>query len=213
MRPALLATVLSLCAASAQSAEISVLGVFTNKAMLVVDGKPSKVYSVGSTLGGDATLVAVSRTGITFEEGGKRHTLEIGQYDGRTSPKAAENANSISAHADARGHYIFDGTINGLIARMMVDTGATLVALPSADAVRFGIEYKKGRKSSVSTANGHSLVYVVRLKSLRLGGIELFQIDALVQEGGLDVILLGNNVLNRFEMRRDSNLMTLTKRY
>jgi aspartyl protease family protein len=48
---------------------------------------------------------------------------------------------------------------------------------------------------------------------VRLGGIELHQVEAVVIEKGLDVVLLGMSFLNRVEMRRDGDTMTLTRRF
>ena len=96
---------------------------------------------------------------------------------------------------------------------MLVDTGATMVALPAADAVRFGINYKNGRPAYVNTANGAVPAYLVKLDSVKVGDIELHQVDAVVQEQGLPIILLGMSFLNRTEMRREGEQMVLTKRF
>ncbi|MGV3654925.1 MAG: retropepsin-like aspartic protease family protein, partial [Noviherbaspirillum sp.] len=65
----------------------------------------------------------------------------------------------------------------------------------------------------IATANGQVPVYRVRLDTVRVGEIELTQVDATVQEQGLPFALLGMSFLNRTEMRRDGQHMTLTKRY
>lgn len=43
--------------------------------------------------------------------------------------------------------------------------------------------------------------------------IELNQVDALIQENGLPIALLGMSFLNRMDMRRNGDQMTLTKRF
>ena len=48
---------------------------------------------------------------------------------------------------------------------------------------------------------------------VRVGGIELQNIEAIVIEQGLPVALLGNSFLNRVDMRREGEAMTLTRRY
>jgi aspartyl protease family protein len=55
--------------------------------------------------------------------------------------------------------------------------------------------------------------YRVRLDTVRVGDLELSQVDALVQEQGLPLALLGMSFLNRTEMRRSGEQMTLQKRY
>jgi aspartyl protease family protein len=96
---------------------------------------------------------------------------------------------------------------------MLVDTGATMVALSASDAVRLGIDYSKGQPGMVSTANGYAPVYRVKLDTVKIGNIELNQVDAVIQENGLPFALLGMSFLNRTEMRREGEQMTLTKRY
>ena len=56
-------------------------------------------------------------------------------------------------------------------------------------------------------------VYRVRLDTVRIGDLELNQVDALVQEQGLPIALLGMSFLNRTEMRRSGEQMTLQRRY
>ena len=106
-----------------------------------------------------------------------------------------------------------DGQINGGAVRFVVDTGATAIALPAGDASRLGIDYRKGQVGVTQTANGQAPAYLVRLNTVRIGGIELHNVEAIVIEQGLPVALLGNSFLNRVEMRREGATMTLTRRY
>ncbi len=207
------AFVLTLLFSSAcvQASDIQVAGVLSGKALLIVDGAPPKLYLIGSTVGDGAKLVGVGGDSITIEEGGKRVLVALGAAGGGGS--GAGDAARAVLMADTRGHFFADGKINGVGARMMVDTGATTIAMPAADAQRFGIDYHQGRVITTSTANGPAKGYLVRLDSIRVGGLEMSQLDAVVHETGLSTILLGNNFLNRCDMRRDSAQMTLTKRY
>jgi aspartyl protease family protein len=201
-----------LCLISLQSyaADISVVGVFPGKAVLVVDGRSPKTYSVGNTITDGIKLLAVGQNNATFDANGKKQTIDIGEHVNRVAPSTGS---SVTLQADARGHFVVQGQINGGVARMLVDTGATLVAIPAADAIRMGIDYKKGQPGYVNTANGVAPVYQVRLNSVKVGDIVLNQVDGLVQESGLPYILLGMSFLNRTEMRRDGEQMVLTKRY
>ena len=56
-------------------------------------------------------------------------------------------------------------------------------------------------------------VFLVTLDTVRIGGIELQNVQAIVIEQGLPIALLGNTFLNRMEMRRDGATMTLTRRF
>lgn len=196
-------------AAAAQAGDVSLLGVLANKAMLAVDGAPPKVYAVGAVLPDGGKLVAVSGNQAVIEENGRRYSIVLGA----NAPRSAAGASAkITLAPDAMGHYLVNGEINGQAARMLIDTGASLVALPAAEARRMGIDYRKGKPMLSSTAGGVVPVYRVRLDKLRIGEIELNGLEAVVHESGLPLILLGNSFLNRFEMRRDGEQMTLVRR-
>lgn len=201
---------LSACVGHAAATDVGVVGLFPGKAILVVDGAPPKTYEVGSSIGADGKLLAADRETATVMMNGKRQILTMGQYVHRAAPSSG---NSVVLHAGERGHFIAPVRINGSSINMMVDTGASLIALPAAEAVRMGINYKNGRLGRSSTANGVVTVYQVKLDSVRIGDVELHQVDASVHESGLPYALLGMSFLNRMEMRRDGDQMTLTKRY
>jgi aspartyl protease family protein len=97
--------------------------------------------------------------------------------------------------------------------RMLVDTGASLVSLPAQDAIRLGINYREGQVGYSNTANGVKQIYLVKLDTIKVGSIVLHQVDASVSEGGLPIILLGMSFLNRTEMQRNGDKMTLKKLY
>ncbi len=212
MRAYLIAVFAVCWPALAQAVDVSVLGVAAGKAMLVVNGGTPRMYAVGAKLAGEARLVAVSNEGIVIEEGGKRESHAIGSDGGRTGGGYDPRSNSLTLQADEGGHFNAEGKINGVNARMMVDTGATMFTIPMAEAVRFGIDYRRAKVSLIHTANGVVGAYRVRLERLNIGDMELYQVDAMIQDGGLPIILLGNNVLSRFDMRRVGAEMTLTKR-
>jgi aspartyl protease family protein len=210
MRSIFRALALFFLASAAFAADISVVGLFPNKAVLVIDGKPPKTYSVGTTVADGVRLMSADQSSATFDMNGRRQTIVLGEYVNRN---ASGGSASASLRADERGHFMAQGQINGGRAHMLVDTGATMVTLPAADAARLGIDYKRGQISYLSTANGVVPAYRVSLDSVRVGDIELNQVDALVQESGLPVILLGMSFLNRTAMRRDGESLTLTKRF
>ncbi|WP_293777518.1 TIGR02281 family clan AA aspartic protease [uncultured Oxalicibacterium sp.] len=201
---------LSLSLSAAQAADISVVGLFPGKAVLVIDGKAPKTYSVGAKVAPEVKLVDVDQTTATFETGGKRQRFDLGAHVNRMS--AATNS-SVTLKADVQGHFVVQGQINGGSMRMLVDTGASMVAMPASDARRLGIDYRKGKPVYINTANGVTTAYQVMLDSVKVGDITLNQVDGVVQESGLPFVLLGMSFLKRMEMRRDGDEMVLTKRY
>jgi aspartyl protease family protein len=210
VRILLFTPLLAAIACGVQAADIAVVGLFPNKAVLVVDGGAPKTYAVGSTVAEGVRLVAADGSSATIEMHGKREAIAIGSAASR---QTSGERPSVSIAPDIRGHYLVEGSINGGNVRMLLDTGATLVALPAADARRLGIDYRKGRIGYLNTANGVTTAYQVRLDTVKVGEIELHQVDAIVQEQGLPIVLLGMSFLNRTEMRRTGQQMVLTKRF
>ncbi|MCP4878152.1 MAG: TIGR02281 family clan AA aspartic protease [Gammaproteobacteria bacterium] len=105
------------------------------------------------------------------------------------------------------GQYIFGGEINHHKVTFLVDTGATITAIPGELQQALGL--KRGPATSVSTANGLTTAYLTRLDQLAIGEIELFDVNAsLIPNMGVDQILLGMNVLKHFELvQRGDELM------
>ena len=106
------------------------------------------------------------------------------------------------------GHYYADGEINGRAVKFMLDTGATQIALSRKLAGSLGIAL--GAPLSLQTAAGPAAGYAARLASVRLGGIEMTDLGAVVTEGMQDsTVLLGMNFLRRLEMIQRGDQMTL----
>jgi aspartyl protease family protein len=206
-----IALFLLLAATHAGASDVSLIGTFgSTAAILSVDGGAPKTVKVGQSYGG-VKLVAVENDRATVEADGRRRTLVRGQT--YSSGSANSGVQSVTLSSGAGGHFMAEGQINGGPIRFLVDTGATAVAIPASEAVRLRIDYRSGRRGTTQTAGGPTTMYIVRLDSIRVGGIELQNIDAIVIEQGLTVALLGNTFLDRMEMRREGQTMTLTKRF
>ncbi|MCH8622847.1 TIGR02281 family clan AA aspartic protease [Undibacterium sp. TS12] len=194
----------------AQATDIGVVGLFPGKAILVVDGAAPKTYSVGSNINSEAKLIEADRETATVMINGKRKVLVMGQTVHRSGPAVSD---SVVLKVGDRGHFMAQAMINGVGINMLVDTGASLIALPASEAIRLGLNYRQGQRGSASTAGGVVPTYLIRLDSVKIGGVELNGVEASVIEQGLNVPLLGMSFLNRMEMRREGDQMTLTKRY
>ena len=208
-----LATILSglLLPAGALATDVTVSGLFTNKAVVQIDGGPLQTLSVGQKTKQGVLLVAVDRESATLDIDGQRVTLGLGRA---RMTAAAPTADSVAITADVRGHFTADGQVNGMPVRFMVDTGASLVSLPAGEAQRLSLDYKKGQKALMGTANGTVPGYLIKLDTLKVGNVTLHGVDAVVLDGpGFGSPLLGMSALNRLNMKRDGDVMTLTRRY
>jgi aspartyl protease family protein len=198
------------CAAHAAES-VALIGLIGNKAaVLSVDGGDPKTVKLGQTWH-DITVLTVEKEAATIELKGEKRLLHIGQH--YRAAATTVNRGSVVLSADPRGHFFADGAVNRVPVRFMVDTGATVIALPRRDAERLGLDYRSGQRGVTSTANGPVAVYHVKLDSVRVGGIEMHNVDAMVLDGGLDLALLGMSFLNRVQMQRDGATMILIQRF
>jgi aspartyl protease family protein len=204
---------LALAPGGACAADISVMGLFSGKAVLIVDGGKPRTLSVGQTTPEGVKLVSASSEAAVIEFEGKRQTLGVGHGTRVASAPTPSSSGRTTILADSRGHFFTTGTINGVSVRFMVDTGATTVSLTSADAAQLGINYRAGKRAQSNTANGVISVYVVQLDSVRVGDITLNNVLGTVSEGPGHVALLGMSFLNRTQMTRDGDTLTLVRRY
>jgi len=207
-----IAVLLAVFAGCATAADIALVGVIGDKAAVIsIDGGAPKTIRVGRSLSG-ISVIAVEGDRATLVIDGKRRVLMRGQHAASVGD-AKPDRQSVTLAADTRGHFLADGAINGGSIRFLVDTGATAIAIPAGDAVRLGIDYRKGRRVMISTANGQAQAYLVKFDTVRVGGIELANVDGMVVEQGLSLALLGMSFLNRVQMQRDGHAMTLIRRF
>jgi len=203
-----------LASGAAVAADINVHALTAGKAVISIDGGRPRTLTVGQTTPEGVKLISASSESATFEVGGRQQTLAAGEGAAVASTAPARGSGSIVLTADSRGHFITTGVVNGISLQFMVDTGATSVVLPSADARRAGVNYLAGGRVLTQTANGVVPVYTVKLDTLRVGDITVNNVDAAVIEGDkLQFALLGMSFLNRMEMRRDGGTLTLIRRY
>ncbi len=192
------------------AAKVTLVGLIGSKAIIVIDGRAPRTLAPGQKTAEGVMLLATEKDAASFEIDGKKTVLRMGQ----AYSAARASRQSVTLNADTRGHFVTMGSINGGSVRFLVDTGATFVSLPAAEARRLGIDYLRGQRGQMQTANGVATAYRVTLDSVRIGDIEVNNVDAVVSEGdALGVTLLGMSFLNRMEMKRDGISMTLSKRY
>jgi aspartyl protease family protein len=215
MRSLVVAAALLLCAAAGVQAASSVMltGTIGSRAILIVNGAPPKTVAVGETFQG-VKLVSLQAEQAVVELEGKRVSLRMDTPVSIGGGGGGSGGGSrIVLPADSRGHFMTQGAINGRAVTFMLDTGATSIALSADDARRIGLDYSKAQRIQISTANGVSTGHRLRLQSVRVGDVEVYDIEAVVSPQPMPFVLLGNSFINRFSMRRDADQMVLEKRY
>ncbi len=204
---------LALAGGFAHAESVMLTGTIGNRAILVVNGSAPRTVAPGESLQ-SVKLISVQGDQAVVEAGGKRVLLRM---DSPVSVGGTGGGGSggsrIVLNADSRGHFMTPGTINGRTVSFMLDTGATTVAMSAADATRIGIDFQKGTPVQMNTANGVALGYRLRLSSVRVGDVEVYDVDAIVSQLPMPYVLLGNSFIGRFSMRRDAEQMVLDKRF
>ena len=203
----------ALTALPGHAADISVMALFTGKAVLIVDGGKPRTLSVGQSTPEGVKLLSANSEAAVIEYQGKRQTLGVGQGTRVASAPAANSSGKTTILSDSRGHFLTTGSINGMSVRFMVDTGATTIAISAAEARSLGVNYRAGKRAMANTANGQILVYLVQLDNVRVGNITLNNVQATISEGPAHIALLGMSFLNRTQMLRDGDTLTLVRRY
>ena len=200
-------------AAWAQS--VALQGMLGGKALLIVDGSAPRTVAPGETFKG-VKVLSTRGDEATVESAGRRFTLRVGEAPasvGGAGGAGPASSGRIVLAAQSGGHFMTPGSINGHAAYFLVDTGASAVTMAVADAERYGVDYKSGEQGRMSTANGVTPVWKLKLNSVRVGDVEVRDVDAVVTQEGMPFLLLGNSFLTRFQMRRDNDIMVLERRY
>ena len=213
MKALLLPMLLAAVGGFAQAQSVMLTGTIGSRAILIVDGSAPKTVAVGETFQG-VKLLSLAAEQATVEAGGKRVALRMDQpVSIGGSGGAGGGGTRIVLPVSSGGHFMTQGAINGRSVNFMLDTGATTVALSAADAQRIGLDFSKGQPVRVNTANGIAQGWRVRLNSVRVGDVEVYDVEAIVSQQPMPYVLLGNSFISRFSMRRDADQMVLEKRF
>ena len=211
---ALLPLVSLLVCASATAQQVAFNGSLgAQAAVLVIDGQP-RTMRVGETLQG-VRLVSMEGGNAVIETNGARRSLRLGATQSNLGygGGGSQGGRQIVLSAGSGGHFTALGSINGRATQFLVDTGATAISIGQQEAEAMDIKFRNGRRIVTQTANGQAAAYLIVLASVRIGDVEVNNVDAIVIPGQMSHVLLGNSFLSRFQMRRDNDILTLDLRY
>jgi aspartyl protease family protein len=105
------------------------------------------------------------------------------------------------------GHYRAEALINGEKVNVLVDTGATGVAISQGIADKLNLKSIDAIRTN--TANGDSVGYMVRLNSVKIGGVSANNVAAMIAPGLDGDVLLGMSFLSRMDVRLFKGEMTI----
>ncbi|MFN4263935.1 MAG: TIGR02281 family clan AA aspartic protease [Thioalkalivibrionaceae bacterium] len=192
--------------------DIQVHALFGGMAVLAINGERVRLRD-GELGPGGARLLAATTSGARIEVDGRVRTLTLqdARFGGEFSAPAGRRER---VHPDSRGSYTASGAINGRAVTFLVDTGASLVAINEEDARALGLSSTRGTQPlTLETAQGIVVGRALTLDSVRLGGIELRRVEAVILPGRFPrEPLLGMSFLSQLDWRSEAGVLVLETR-
>lgn len=191
---------------------IVVKGLFKDKAVVDIDGR-RRVLTLGKPSPEGVVLISADTEGAVLEIDGQQREYPLGTHISSRYPDAPTGA-TLRLWPDAAGMYTVTGSVNGFSMRFLVDTGASMIAMNKHEAKRIGLDYRlNGLEGTVETASGVHRAFYVVLDRVRVGDIELRDVNATVIDGDYPrEVLLGNSFLGRLDLVRDGKMLELQKK-
>lgn len=206
----LVSLLLAASLAKATPGQVQVVGLFPNAAVLTVDGE-RKLVRVGETGPGGVVLLEVDSQGAKLRIAGQVRRIELGRE--HSAGFSAPARQQVSIDRGEGGHYRVIGAVNGVSLPLLIDTGATSLAINEQQARRLGLDYQKGTPMRANTANGVVNGWRVYLERVNIGGLEVPGVEAVVLQGNaLSQALLGMSFLNRVRWREEHGVLVLESR-
>jgi aspartyl protease family protein len=208
---ALMTTLLLVLSPALQALEIHAQGLLKDAAILLIDGK-QQLLKVGQRSPEGVLLLEANAQQALIEYAGERQQLSLSRRISSNylpAPKA-----SVTIRRNQHNQYISVAKINGKRLEVLVDTGASGVAMSSREAERLDIDYRAGIAAMVRTASGDAPSYTVMLRSVELGGIQVGGVQAFVIEGDYPkIVLLGMSFLQHVNISEENGILQLEGKY
>ena len=191
--------------------QVEVQGLFSGKAVVLIDGK-RHILSIGQSSQEGVKVISADSHSAVLEVGGAQKTYRLGNTIHTNFEKPEFVREQI--FADRNGMYLTSGIINGQQVKFLVDTGATTVAMSSKKAKQLGIAYRlDGRPARASTASGVANGWGITLKSVKVGKIKQKNVPAMVIDGTHPrEILLGMSFLDNLKVTKEDGKLVLEEK-
>lgn len=164
--------------------------------LLVVGFMASLLTNVSAGSGSGSS--SGRNSGSKIMVGGDDESSRIAELKAKNDPKFNSQDGSVELSRAGDGHFYADVRINGAPIRMMIDTGASGIALTREDAQMAGLATSIGMSDVVGEgASGEVHGQWVRLDRVELGPLSANGLDAAILDGGQQS-LLGQSFLRKF---------------
>jgi len=199
-------------AGEALAVDISILGLFRDKAMVNIDGK-QRILKLGKASPEGVLLISSNSNEAIIEIDGVRNSYRLGSHI--SSSFKRDEQPEVAIYKDEFGMFAVVGSINNFPVNFLVDTGATYIAMNKNEARRLGIDYRQyGQPGFSSTANGIVKTWNIVLTKVQVGDVTLNNVKASVLDGDSPrVVLLGMSFLGQLEMKNEGTSLTLKKKF
>ena len=191
--------------------QLEVQGLFSGKAVVLIDGK-RHILSIGETSPEGVRVISADSKSAVLEENGNQKTYRLGNTIHTNFEKPRFVREQI--FANSYGMFLTQGVINGHQVKFLVDTGATIVAMSSTKAKQLGIAYRlDGIPTRASTASGVANGWGITLKSVKVGRIKQKNVPAMVIDGTHPrEILLGMSFLDNLKVTKEDGKLVLEEK-
>jgi len=212
LKTTLICFLLLLASSAGFAAEsVKVIALFSNKAMLMINGK-NIIMKKGDTIKGVTLISANGRGAVVRLVNGTEKKLGINQSIHQAYKKPDKS--KMTVYSDRAGMFLMPGKINNRNTKFLLDTGATFISISSLEADKLRLNYKSARKGVVQTASDVVPVWHIKLDNVKVGGISVANVDAVVLEGvNPKPILLGMSFLKHVKMQRNGAAMLIEQKY
>ncbi len=205
---------------SADELSIQVVGLFKNTAIVIIDDE-QRVLKVNQPSPEGLILKSADSKKAIIEHNGQLITLTMND-NAPTSFSQDFSKNETSVNSPKKslnllrqpdGMYRVRGTINNISVMFLVDTGATSIAMNHLTAQKIGVPFRTGEKIRAATASGIVEAFRVNLSSVRVGDLELKNVEGAVIVGSQpDQVLLGMSFLGQFKIEHNGANMIIEPR-
>lgn len=196
---------------SVGATNIEIKALFSGKAYLSVDGK-MKLLGKGDSFQSVRLLEANGRYALLKLPDGSEKKMYLNDRIHQSFKKP--DRSKLTLYHDDQGMFEVSGSINGRSTRFLLDTGATAVTLSGAEAAKLGIDIQSAPRGYVTTASEQAAARFVTLSSVKIGDIQVPNVDAVIIEGDQpDMALLGMTFLQHLRLQRNGASMVLEKKY
>ncbi|MCC5887648.1 MAG: TIGR02281 family clan AA aspartic protease [Gammaproteobacteria bacterium] len=190
---------------------IEAAGLMRDMAVLLIDDR-QETLRVGQRSSSGVLLLAADAQRAIIELDGQRRELRLSQRVGGHFVEPV--GRSVQISSDARGQFRVAGGVNGRSVTFLVDTGASLLAMSSAQAQRIGIDYRSGELGRVTTASGVTEAWFLTLDQVTVGDISVDGVRAAIVQGAFPAeALLGMSFLRHVGFAEDGGVLTLLQRF